>query len=377
MSEQNGSVVEVAFHMILFIRGLYPPELFESTQKYSCPIKTARHPGLKNYIQEIIQSIRTELVKDTIHRICIVTLDPSTKPIDRFVFEMSILEAFEESHFQHLQTTQLLHDAHLTNINIRTKEESYHEARNPSRVDKGKNKDRSISKGKAKAKEYHHYHDHINMEEDNEANADGLYDDNPENNHGSEESRGDRDVEIEEAARDGYRVEEEEEDAELPLAKRTRLQDSKRTTFADTVSLTTSQRMEKRDAFYHPLSRDRNRAIPHFGAKVDLTTDLEMMLRAMLLKICICDAYLTPLAPECSFTVVVEMKSKGQGPEAKPDFPWSPISTTSPHERLKLSNPLTFAHALAHSLPLRKIIPVKTVDVADIQLELYLEKFGN
>ncbi|KAG0282590.1 hypothetical protein BGZ96_000316, partial [Linnemannia gamsii] len=72
MNEQTGSVVladiiaeflEVAFHMIIFICGIYPP---------------------------------AELLKDTIHRICVVTLDSSTRPVDRFVFEMSVFKSFED-----------------------------------------------------------------------------------------------------------------------------------------------------------------------------------------------------------------------------------------------------------------------------------------
>ena len=38
-------------------------EIFESTQKYGCPVKTARHPALLTYIQQIVRSIRVELQK--------------------------------------------------------------------------------------------------------------------------------------------------------------------------------------------------------------------------------------------------------------------------------------------------------------------------
>ncbi|KAF9382316.1 MAD2 mitotic arrest deficient-like 2 [Podila verticillata] len=88
--------LEVAIHMILFVRGLYPPELFESTQKYSCPLKTARHPDLVSYIQHIVQGIRTELQKDTIHRVCVVTLDSSKRAVDRFVFETNVFRPFHD-----------------------------------------------------------------------------------------------------------------------------------------------------------------------------------------------------------------------------------------------------------------------------------------
>jgi hypothetical protein len=87
-----------------------------------------------------------------------------------------------------------------------------------------------------------------------------------------------------------------------------------------------------------------------------------------------------------------EMKAAGAGPDAKvsvrasipslgtvmmlttcfyfdqPDFPWSPVSTAVPSERSKLPT------SAVHPSPSRKIIPVKTIDIADIQLELYIEQ---
>lgn len=97
------------------------------------------------------------------------------------------------------------------------------------------------------------------------------------------------------------------------------------------------------------------------------------------------------------------MKNKGPGPEAKvstdlsrikrknllrtmtnlifslslsmaknqADFPWSPISPASHEEQLKVS-----ATAPPSQPPLqqRKIIPVKTIDVADIQVNYCYEK---
>ncbi|KAK3812790.1 MAG: hypothetical protein J3R72DRAFT_63349 [Linnemannia gamsii] len=407
MNEQSGSValvdviaefLEVALHMILFVRGIYPPELFESTQKYSCPIKTARHPGLKNYIQQIVQSIRAELIQDTIHRICVVTLDPSTKPIDRFVFEMSVLKAFEDQ-FQiaQPQLQQPIHASDSTHQLEHLDEE--HQIEQPetniTRVDKGK----------GRALEYQHYdHKHQDMEDyDEDVDADveggGFEADNyeghggdheqqelEENEDGNEQGEHNKHdhhdaggAEGEGGEEEDYDGEEEEEDGGPPHVKRARIQDTNKATTADAVALAASRVAERRRNRYNSLAArsgdgergQGRRQTPHFGARVDLTTDLEMMLRAMLLKISICDAHLAPLTPECSFTVVVEMKNKGAEPEAKADFPWSPISPASHQEQLKVSAPS------AHPSPQRKIIPVKTIDLADIQLELYLEKFGN
>ncbi|KAG0208497.1 MAD2 mitotic arrest deficient-like 2 [Mortierella sp. NVP41] len=377
MSEQTGSVVladviaeflEVAFHMIIFVRGIYPPELFESTQKYSCPIKSARHPGLKSYIQQIVQAIRAELIKDSIHRICLVTLDGSTRPIDRFVFEMSTLQSFEE-HIQIVQPTAAVPIATNNGIDYQL-HQSYNDNdgdrrdTNVPRIDKGKS--RAVDSRQQPRRQQRQHHG----EEDEEGgfetdNYDGYGGDHEYDNHhrnhqvAGEEGEGEA---YDEAAA------EEGEEGETPLSRTRR----DRVNNAQAAAQAGVQR--ERQTYnnnYHPHHHHQNRDGPRFGCRVKLTTDLEMMLRAMLLKISICDAHLSPLAPECSFTVVVEMKNKDTGPDAKPDFPWSPISPASHQEQLKVSAPP------AQPSPQRKIIPVKTIDVAAIQLELYLEKLGS
>ncbi|KAG0279798.1 MAD2 mitotic arrest deficient-like 2 [Linnemannia exigua] len=337
MNEQSGSIVladviaeflEVALHMILFVRGIYPPELFESTQKYSCPIKTARHPGLKNYIQQILQSIRAELIRDTIHRICVVTLDPSTKPIDRFVFEMSVLEAFEDR-FQIAppQSQQQQHSVHaFDNTHQLEHLDGEHQIEQPetntARTDKGKGKaieyqhhdhqhqdardydedvdvDAGVERGGFEVDNYEGYGgDHEQQEHEEKECGTEPGEHNKHDHHdagGGGEGRGEGEEDEEEEEYDG-----EEDvvavDGESPLVRRMRVQHTNKTTTADAVALAASHAA---------------------------------------------------------------------------DFPWSPISPASHQEQLKVSAPP--AHSSFH----RKIIPVKTVDVAGIQLELYLEKFGN
>ncbi|KAF9376510.1 MAD2 mitotic arrest deficient-like 2 [Podila verticillata] len=279
--------LEVAIHMILFVRGIYPPELFESTQKYSCPLKTARHPDLVSYIQHIVQGIRTELQKDTVHRICVVTLDSSKRAVDRFVFETNVFRPFHDE-----QSNTNAHDSTL----------------DAARVDKGK--------GKA-VDEYDYQHE-------------------------DDEHLRDEDM-------------DEDEDDE-PLHK------------------TRPEGWEKRHQMdsYNPSLAMYSRGAERQGARVNgtviLNTDLEAMLRAMLLKISICDSYLPPLGQDCSFTVLIEMKSSNTGPEAKAKFPWAPVSALSLRDHGKVSAPVD------NPGPKRKITPVKTIEIADVQLELYIEQ---
>ncbi|KAH7045429.1 hypothetical protein BKA57DRAFT_494287 [Linnemannia elongata] len=395
MNDQTGSVVladviaeflEVAFHMIIFVRGIYPPELFESTQKYSCPIKTARHPGLKAYIQQIVHSLRTELLKDTIHRICVVTLDSSTRPVDRFVFEMSGLKSFEDR-LRIVQQQPPQKSPAATHAMESYQSEHADEDLDLSQQDQDQQSEATaprLDKGKGKAAAYQRHE----MEKDVEGEdveGDGGLETNRYDSHGGDyeqeadeeqDEQGHPATEGEEG--EGYNEEEHEEEGddeyEVALVKRIRVAQDKRSATSNAVSLVAAQTMGENRGYENRTARDgarHRRESPHFGARVDLTADLETMLRAMLLKISICDAYLAPLTSESSFTVVVEMKNKGPGPEAKADFPWSPISPASHEEQLKVST--LPAQSI---LQQRKIIPVKTIDVADIQLELYLEKLS-
>ncbi|KAG0317851.1 hypothetical protein BGZ97_004783 [Linnemannia gamsii] len=244
-----------------------------------------------------------------------------------------------------------------------------------------------LDKGKGKAIEYQrHDMEDNNVVGDEDMETDGGFETDQYDGYG-----GDHEQELEPGqdeqghhvaveGEEGEGCDEEEyddeDDGEAPLVRKIRSVQDQSASANATVSLTRVQAAGERRGYKTRIGRDGGRGrheTPHFGARVDVTTDLETMLRAMLLKISICDAYLTPLAPESSFTVVVEMKNNGPGPEAKADFPWSPISPASHEEQLKVS---AVAPPTQPPVQQRKLIPVKTVDVADIQLELYLEKFN-
>ncbi|KAG0312591.1 MAD2 mitotic arrest deficient-like 2, partial [Dissophora globulifera] len=286
--------------MILYIRGIYPPVLFESTQKYNCPIKTARHPGLVSYIQQIVLAIRSELFKDSIERICLVTLDPTGKALDRFVFEMSTFRAFDDRFANRLGGGD--HPATANHSPPRG---------NSVLQDRSLEKTRRLDKGKGRA------HDHYGT--------------------GAHQGYDGRENDQE------FHLFDEEKDYEKA---------------GEWQSL-----HPLRDDFNMAKAESRKRDERRFGSKMALTTDVETLFRAMLLKISVCDSYLKPLTQDCSFTVVVETTTPGNGPDSKADFPWTPINAASSVERSKLSASLTETNAASH----RRIIPVKTIDIAGIQ----------
>ena len=54
-------VVEVAIHTILYVRQIYPAEIFVRRRKYDTPVYQSRHPALNEYISGAVKAITDEL----------------------------------------------------------------------------------------------------------------------------------------------------------------------------------------------------------------------------------------------------------------------------------------------------------------------------
>jgi mitotic spindle assembly checkpoint protein MAD2B len=52
----------VAIHTILYVRQIYPADLFVRRKKYETPVYQSRHPGLNEYIAGAVKAIGDELV---------------------------------------------------------------------------------------------------------------------------------------------------------------------------------------------------------------------------------------------------------------------------------------------------------------------------
>ncbi|KAG0251184.1 hypothetical protein BG011_007797, partial [Mortierella polycephala] len=156
---------------------------------------------------------------DTIHRICVVTLGPMAKAIDRFVFETSVIKPFEER--------------------LQGQEDRDQQPVTVTAMDKGK--DRAIE-------------DIPSRSDKSDREGSDSHDDHVE----------------------------DDEDDEEPLHRISAL---------EKASIELQQQYQQRELQgRHPAKEG-----PRFGRKIVLTTDLEMMLRAMLLKISVCNTDLAPL----------------------------------------------------------------------------------
>ncbi|OZJ04328.1 hypothetical protein BZG36_02379 [Bifiguratus adelaidae] len=79
---------EVALHQILYIREVYPSELFEKRKKYNIPVQMCRHPLLNKYIRDVVAACKPEILQGNVERMCILITTVQMVPLERFVFEL-------------------------------------------------------------------------------------------------------------------------------------------------------------------------------------------------------------------------------------------------------------------------------------------------
>lgn len=60
----------MAIHTILYVRHVYPAELFVRRKKYDTPVFQSRHPALNEYIAGAVKAVRDELVLVRIWSLC-------------------------------------------------------------------------------------------------------------------------------------------------------------------------------------------------------------------------------------------------------------------------------------------------------------------
>ncbi|CAH1772698.1 unnamed protein product [Owenia fusiformis] len=110
--------LEVAFHSILYTRELYPAGIFERRKKYNVPIQMSTHPDVNQYIIATIQSLKPLLDKHTADRVCMTILDGSSRPTEKFVFEIASATACDFSEDMYLVRLEDALRAFLLKLNI-------------------------------------------------------------------------------------------------------------------------------------------------------------------------------------------------------------------------------------------------------------------
>ncbi|KAL5491435.1 hypothetical protein EMCRGX_G016720 [Ephydatia muelleri] len=81
--------MEVAFHLILYVREVYPPVVFQRRQKYSVPVQMCVHPQLNQYIQDVLCNTRLLIVKKAVEKVVLVIKSKTNhQPLERYVFNV-------------------------------------------------------------------------------------------------------------------------------------------------------------------------------------------------------------------------------------------------------------------------------------------------
>ncbi|CCE81337.1 Piso0_001235 [Millerozyma farinosa CBS 7064] len=83
---------EFAINSILFQRGIYPPEDFQTVRKYGLPLLVSADEEVKQYINKIMTQIKKWVYGRKIVKLVVVIVSkPSSEVIERWEFDIEIL----------------------------------------------------------------------------------------------------------------------------------------------------------------------------------------------------------------------------------------------------------------------------------------------
>ncbi|KAJ7040413.1 DNA-binding protein [Mycena alexandri] len=91
--------IEVAIHTILYVRQIYPADLFIRRKKYDTPVFQSRHPALNDYISGAVKAIGEQLLTGNVEKVVVVIKDKEEVGLERFIFSidnMIQVEAFNK-----------------------------------------------------------------------------------------------------------------------------------------------------------------------------------------------------------------------------------------------------------------------------------------
>ncbi|TPX62013.1 hypothetical protein SpCBS45565_g07097 [Spizellomyces sp. 'palustris'] len=98
--------LEVAIHYVLYVREIYPADIFEPRRKYNVPVRMSRHPVLNGYIRDVLAGIKPDLQKGVVSKVYLAIHDPARNVVEKFTFQIrSLMEGIEEGVRKHAQTS--------------------------------------------------------------------------------------------------------------------------------------------------------------------------------------------------------------------------------------------------------------------------------
>ncbi|KAK7465356.1 hypothetical protein VKT23_005335 [Stygiomarasmius scandens] len=83
--------IEVAIHTILYVRQVYPAEIFVRRKKYDTPVFQSRHPELNEYISGAVKAIADELILGNVDKVVVIIKDKGDVALERFIFSVETM----------------------------------------------------------------------------------------------------------------------------------------------------------------------------------------------------------------------------------------------------------------------------------------------
>ncbi|KAJ7492425.1 DNA-binding protein [Mycena latifolia] len=80
--------IEVAIHTILYVRQIYPADLFIRRKKYDTPVFQSRHPALNEYISGAVKAIGEQLLTGNVEKVVVIIKDKEQVALERFLFSV-------------------------------------------------------------------------------------------------------------------------------------------------------------------------------------------------------------------------------------------------------------------------------------------------
>ncbi|TCD66494.1 hypothetical protein EIP91_001319 [Steccherinum ochraceum] len=87
--------IEVAIHTILYVRQVYPAEIFVRRKKYNTPVFQSRHPALNEYISGAVKAVADELALGNVDKVIVVIKDKEDVALERFIFAIQSMVQVE------------------------------------------------------------------------------------------------------------------------------------------------------------------------------------------------------------------------------------------------------------------------------------------
>eukprot|EP00252_Welwitschia_mirabilis_P012330 TRINITY_DN2734_c0_g1_i2.p1 TRINITY_DN2734_c0_g1~~TRINITY_DN2734_c0_g1_i2.p1 ORF type:complete len:177 (-),score=25.83 TRINITY_DN2734_c0_g1_i2:244-774(-) len=81
--------------MVVYLKGIYPPEAFERRSYLNIAVQCSRHPQLREYIHSAVTSLQHYIDKDMVERVGVVFCEKNGAPLEKFIFKLKLNQLFK------------------------------------------------------------------------------------------------------------------------------------------------------------------------------------------------------------------------------------------------------------------------------------------